>query len=564
MTADAMSAPALTAWLDDFFASYYRLRPVNATFAGVHDYDHLLPDASPDGFDALRAECRTLLSRLRLLPDESPTPAEQIDRSLAEGFLEISSWELNSPHFAHGNPSLFTGEAIFGILSLFLRPFAPLDERVRSAVERLARIPAYLDEGRSMLRASPAEWTERALRECVGARAFLGEGVDLLCHQAGSAAEQLRTSADRAALAFAGFEAWLRTELLPHPSEDYACGVDMLQTILQRAHCVTISLSRLELHAVDHIESARSYLQAHAADFGASTPAEALAQLRTLHPPVDRYYSAYRDVAESARRIALDHQLLTWPDFPIEFVPQPDWARAAAPSLYFLFYRSPAPFDHVLPVRYLVTPIEPEMSECEQQARLRATNDSVIKLNHVVHHGGIGHHVQNWHAPRAASRIGQMAATDGASRIAMLCGGTMAEGWACYATELMDEVGFLTPLESYAERHARLRMAARTVADIRLHSGRWSLDETAAFYTDTVGMPPEVARSEAVKNSLFPGTALSYLLGTDQIHDLRQEMARRDGSAFDLQCFHDRFLSYGSIPVALIAREMQREVHHAE
>jgi uncharacterized protein (DUF885 family) len=128
----------------------------------------------------------------------------------------------------------------------------------------------------------------------------------------------------------------------------------------------------------------------------------------------------------------------------------------------------------------------------------------------------------------------------------------------------MDEVGFLTPLESYAERHARLRMAARMVADIRLHSGRWSLDETAAFYTDTVGMPPEVARSEAVKNSLFPGTALTYLLGTDQIHDLRQEMARRDGSAFDLQCFHDRFLSYGSIPVALIAREMQREVHHAE
>ncbi|HEY8686445.1 MAG TPA: DUF885 family protein, partial [Chloroflexota bacterium] len=323
MTADATSAPALTAWLDDFFASYYRLRPVNATFAGIHDYDHLLPDASPDGFDALRAECRTLLSRLRSLPDESLTPAEQIDRSLAEGFLEITSWELNSPHFAHGNPSLFTGEAIFGILALFLRPFAPLDERVRNAVERLACIPAYLDDARSMLRASPAEWTERALRECVGARAFLGEGVNFLCHQAGSAAEKLRASADRAALAFAGFEAWLRTELLPHPSEDYACGVDVLQTILQRAHCVTISLSRLELYAVDHIESARSYLQAHAADFGAPTPAEALAQLRTLHPPVDRYYSAYRDVAESARRIALDHQLLTWPDFPIEFVPQP-------------------------------------------------------------------------------------------------------------------------------------------------------------------------------------------------------------------------------------------------
>ena len=38
------------AWLDDFFALYYRTRPVNATFIGVHDYDHLLPDASEEGW----------------------------------------------------------------------------------------------------------------------------------------------------------------------------------------------------------------------------------------------------------------------------------------------------------------------------------------------------------------------------------------------------------------------------------------------------------------------------------------------------------------------------------
>jgi hypothetical protein len=414
-----------------------------------------------------------------------------------------------------------------------------------------------------MLRSAPTAWTERALRECMGARAFLGDGVDLLCLQAEAEAKGLRAAADGAAGAFASFEHWLRTELLTRPSDDYACGADVLRVILRRAHGVTTSLSDLEVYALDHIESARSYLLAHAADFGASTPTEALAQLRTLHPPVDRYYSAYRDVAAAAQKTALEHRLLTWPEYPIEFVPQPDWARAAAPNLYFLFYRAPAPFDRVLPVQYLVTPIEPEMSTVEQQSRLQATNDSVIKLNHVVHHGGIGHHVQNWHASRAPSRIGQMAATDCASRIAMSCGGTMAEGWACYATELMDEVGFLTPLESYAERHARLRMAARMVADIRLHSGQWSLEQTAVFYTETVGMPADAARGEAVKNSLFPGTALMYLLGTDQIHDLRQEMAQEAGSAFDLQRFHDRFLSYGSIPVALIARDMQREGHHA-
>jgi len=145
---------------------------------------------------------------------------------------------------------------------------------------------------------------------------------------------------------------------------------------------------------------------------------------------------------------------------------------------------------------------------------------------------------------------------DCASRIAMFCGGTMAEGWACYTTELMDEVGFLTPLESYAERHTRLRMAARALVDVRLHHEKITLDQAAAFYCDRVGMAPASAMAEAVKNSMFPGTALMYLIGTDTIHQLRRELSTRPG--FDLRAFHDRLLSYGSIPVALIADAMRR------
>ena len=51
-----VSMSALGAFLD----SYYRLRPVNATFTGIHDHDHRLPDWSPDGkriaFDSGRNE----------------------------------------------------------------------------------------------------------------------------------------------------------------------------------------------------------------------------------------------------------------------------------------------------------------------------------------------------------------------------------------------------------------------------------------------------------------------------------------------------------------------------
>jgi uncharacterized protein (DUF885 family) len=250
--------------------------------------------------------------------------------------------------------------------------------------------------------------------------------------------------------------------------------------------------------------------------------------------------------------------LVTWPDFPIRYVPRPAWSREAAPYLYFLFYRSPAAYNRPPVHNYLVTRIDASMPPEVQEQLLRANNDSSIKLNHVVHHGSIGHHVQNWNAFRAESRIGQMAAVDCASRVAMFCAGTMAEGWAVYATGLMSEMGFLTPLEEYAEYQGRRRMSARAIVDVRLHQGRWSLEDAVRFYEQRAGMAPGAARGEAVKNSMFPGGAMMYLIGTDRIMALRQEMEWRWGSQFSLRRFHDEFLSYGSIPVTLIADAMER------
>src|SRR5689334_2313046 len=112
-----MSTSAFQGWLDAFFASYYRHRPVNATFIGIHTYDDRLPDYSDAGVDAVRADTDTLLAQLRALPAEPLSEADQIDRRLAEGFLEIQRWEYDSAHFQAGNPCVYTGEAAFGALS---------------------------------------------------------------------------------------------------------------------------------------------------------------------------------------------------------------------------------------------------------------------------------------------------------------------------------------------------------------------------------------------------------------------------------------------------------------
>lgn len=551
------SAREADAWLDRFFRSYHRHRPVSATFIGAHEHDHRLPDRSEEGAGDALADAEALLATVDDLLDRAGG-ARAMDLRLARGFLRAQRWELEGGHVHRGNPSWYTGEAVFGFLSLFLNHGGALPDRAEAARARLDAVPRLLGQGREQLRQAPVPWTERAVRECRGALALFGEGVDALAEELGLEPDAFRQPADRARQAVSDHLAWLETELRARPRPEVAAGEDALELYLRDGHFLPDSPDQMVAYAREELAVADAWLREHAADFGADSVEGALAGLADRHPSVEEYLPRYRRVWEEVRARAEKADVLTWPDFPIRYRPRPPWVREAAPWLYFLFYRSPAAFHRPPVHEYLVTPIEADLSADRREALLRSHNDSVIKLNHVVHHGGIGHHVQNWHAFRAESRVGRMAAVDCASRIAMTCGGTMAEGWACYATDLVAELGGLTPLERYAERHGRVRMCARAIVDLELHRGRMGLEEAASFYRERAGMSQGAARSEAVKNSMFPGGAVMYLMGTDAIHRLRAEMSRREGSAFRLGRFHDTFLSYGSVPVSLIARDMLR------
>ena len=127
------------------------------------------------------------------------------------------------------------------------------------------------------------------------------------------------------------------------------------------------------------------------------------------------------------------------------------------------------------------------------------------------------------------------------------------------ATRLMAEMGALSDREVYAEQQSRTRMCARAIVDIRMHQGRFSFEQAVGFYMNNAGMNKSGATYEATRNSMYPGSAVIYLVGCDAIHDLRREMRSLQGDQFKLRDFHDKFLSYGSIPVALIAKTMLEE-----
>lgn len=496
-----------------------------------------------------------------------------LDAELARANVDVRLVEYESGHFVDRNPALWTGEAIFGAVSLMIRPFASADARLAPLASRLAAIPAFLREMQtSITGAVPALWRDRARRECQVAQQLFDTGLNMWlalhspsgdrhaadAHELPTAdVTALHAAAASARAAFANADTWLAT-LPGAEATAYAAGETLVRGLLSRGHYCDFSPRVLLEDAERAMESASARLEEVLAPYDGSWSA-AQAALAADTPSLDGYYAAFESKWRDIRDAVVAHNVVTWPTWPIRYVPIPAWAQSAAPQLYWLFYRSPAPLDAYGVYDYVVTPIDDTMPADVQASRLAAWNHSTITLNHVVHHGGIGHHVQNWHAThRSLSQIGKVAAVDAASRIGMFLGGSMAEGWACYATGLVGELGLLSPLEQISERHTQVRLLARAIVDLRLHLGDWSFDECVDYYQRRVAMAPAVALAETTKNSMFPATALMYWLGTQGIIDLRAHHRKTRGDGFSLKHFHDDLLSRGAIPVLLVAQLMEQ------
>lgn len=139
------------------------------------------------------------------------------------------------------------------------------------------------------------------------------------------------------------------------------------------------------------------------------------------------------------------------------------------------------------------------------------------------------------------------------------------EGWALYAEQLMQELGYFEKPDYVAGMLvSQLFRACRIVIDIGLHlemtipdssffhpGETWSYDLATEMMRDVAHQPPAVAESEVTRYLGWPGQAISYKLGERAILDLRAEMEQQPG--FDRKDFHAALLSVGSVGLDLMA-----------
>ncbi|GAA4155070.1 DUF885 domain-containing protein [Gryllotalpicola daejeonensis] len=174
--------------------------------------------------------------------------------------------------------------------------------------------------------------------------------------------------------------------------------------------------------------------------------------------------------------------------------------------------------------------------------------DTWRELTTVYHEGVPGHHLQLGTAVANKAQLNRWRRFSGTSG--------HAEGWALYAERLMEELGYLDdPADRLGMLDGQRMRAARVVLDLGVHlekplpdgSGIWSGDYAFSFMGRNVNMDQGFVNFEVNRYLGWPGQAPSYKVGQRVWQQIRDELASREGDAFDVKAFHKKALDMGSV-----------------
>lgn len=541
------------AWVD----TLAELEPTLATYIGRTEYNDRFGDYSPAGQEQLIDEGRKTLAALA-----AATPVDDIDtvtkddlaREIELGIeLHDAKWHLRDLNVIASHAQ--------NIRSAFdLMPIDTADDWSVVAT-RLKAVPGAIDGYVESLREGIAQGIVPARRQVVEVvtqiarytedggffAAFAAEAAPAEGQLPASLARDLADNANAARVAYDQLAQFLTNELAPAATEKDAVGRELYALHSRRFLGATVDLDETYEWGVEELARmvAEQEAIAHEIKAGASVE-EAVAFLeqdpsRKLHgtEALQKWMQETSDRA--VEELGRSHFDIPEPIRRLECMIAPTQEGG-------IYYTGPTD-DFSRPGRMWWS--VPEGVE---------EFDTWRELTTVYHEGVPGHHLQ------IAQAVYNRAQLNSYRR---LLGGTSghAEGWALYAERLMEQLGYLSdPADRLGMLDGQRMRAARVVLDIGVHlekerpdgNGAWDADFALEFMRHNVNMSDEFVKFEVNRYLGWPGQAPSYKVGQRIWEQLRDEVAEREGDAFDIKRFHKRALDIGGVGLDTLRAALSR------
>ena len=544
---------------DQYFEQvYFKFSPTAGTGAGLHQYDTQLEDYSAAGVQREVAALHDFEKKLVAIDpkglDAEPAADYEILLNNIRGQLlqleVIRGWEKNPDSYSSG----VTGS----IFSIMERQYAPVNVRLRAAVERERQIPQVFVEARKNLKNPPHIYTEIALEQIDGLVSFFQKDVPSAFADADDAQAKADFAKANAAVidALKSYGAWMKSDLLPRSNGDFRYGADTFSKDLADSEMVDIPLDHLlQIGYADLHKNQDEFARVAKEIDPSKTPQQELAELATMHPGPDKLLQAFHDRFNSEIEFIHSHHIIT---IPSEVQPAleetPPFMRATTQASM----DPPGPFEtHSTKAYFNVTLPEPGWSADRTSEYMAAFNIGTI-VSTSVHEAYPGHYIQFLWTPQFPSTIRKLIGAN-----------TNIEGWAHYCEQMMLDEGYGQPgFGATTEREAKLiRLGqlqdallrdARFIVGIRIHTGvggPLTISEAEDFFV-TQGYQSRPIAEVETKRGTSDALYLYYTLGKLEIMKLREDVKKKMGPGFNLQQFHDEFMRQGFAPIKVIRKTM--------
>ncbi len=551
-TADAafaeLSKRALDTWMQH--------SPVSATQIGDHRYDGQIDDLSAEGQQATLAAYKALLADLDKLDIARLGRENQVDAAILRNQLQSEIWNAEVLKSAQWDPQMYNGLAGSAIYGLMAREFAPLPERLKSATERMEKIPAIFAQARANLDPArvPKIHAETVAKQNRGILSIVDTFITPHVGELPQAEQQrLQAAIDGLKKAVEEQQAWLDGTLVPNAKGEFRIGAQLYDQKLKFA--LNSSLSRQEIgqRARAELDRVRKDMYAIAqtvlkdkpgappmpaepTDAQQQAAIEAALELAYADKPArDKVVDDAKAALDQSTAFVRDHDLMTLPDAPVDIILMPEFQRGVAVA----YCDSPGPLDKNLKTFYAVSPIPDDWDDKQVDSFLREYNSRMIHLLS-IHEGTPGHYLEGWHSAKFPSTLR-----------AVLRSGLFAEGWAVYTERMMQEQGYLDndPLFHLVQLKFYLRTISNAILDQGVHVDNWSREQAMHLMTHDAFQQESEAAGKWVRAQLTSAQLPTYFVGAQEHFDTRKAVQEKQGANFNLKAYHDQMLSYGAPPV---------------
>jgi uncharacterized protein (DUF885 family) len=506
----------------------------------------------------------TALEELGRYRDTGLTPSQQAEYALLENRLQALRWYQTDYRSWQWNPSSYN---VAGVINVILNTdFAPLPERIEIVRSRLQRVPAYYEAARGNIERPTLEHLELAIVQNRGGLSSLGEPLEARLDEAGLS--EVEREAFMAALTRA------RAAI-----EDYIADLESLQAELTEsgevrpfrlgaelyepkfAYDIQAGFTARELYERALLEKERLLTdmdEIAVALWPAYFPERELPDDRLIRIGElidllsDRHVSGEEFIPEIRRQIpeleafVRDNNLLFQdPEKPLIVRETPEYMRGGGA---IASVSAPGPFNPDAETYYNVTPLE-TYGEAQAASYLREYNHWILQILN-IHEAVPGHYTQLLHANLSPSLVKSLFGN-----------GAMIEGWAVYAERMMLESGWGNNEPEMWLMYGKwaLRVVHNAILDYAVHVEGMERGEAIRLLREEAFQEESEATQKWRRLTLSQVQLTSYFSGYAEIYDYRERVKAELGEDFDLEAFHNQFLSYGSAPVSVIIDLMDRD-----